>query len=292
MRQDILLVQENHRFDEGRLLEGLGRVVSTFPEHIVERGINRNWNQYVFLLNKLEPFLRGLRENAQICDIGAGAAVVPLVMAQRGYRVNAIDRWSEYASEFDNQMGTADDFFSRFRQFGVNYFSCDFLTERIPLPDESQDLVTAFSVLEHLPRPRILLDEITRLLRPGGLVVILVPNTANLRNRIRLLLGQSPHAHHWKEYFSDEFFGHYRELTREELREVFEHDGYVIELLCASNASQTNTKRPGGKWERGWRPKSLNQIVRGLYLLTVALHPSLRYDLFLVARKPARAGAA
>jgi SAM-dependent methyltransferase len=286
MRLSLPWVHKRQKFDEGELLEGLRRVVGTFSQNIVERGINRYWKQYVFLLKNLGPFLRCLPENARVCDIGAGAAVVPLVMAQLGLRVSLIDRWSEYAPEFDNQMGTTDDFFSRFHQFGGNYYSCDFLSERIPLPDESQDLVSAFSVLEHLPRPRILLDEIGRLLKPGGLAVILLPNTANLQNRIRLLFGKSPHPHHWKDFYSNTFFGHYREVTRRELREIFEHDGYEILLLGASNASQNNTKGAGGKWEKGWKPKSVNQLIRGLYLLTVALHPTLRYDLLLVARKP------
>lgn len=286
MKHDVLPPQELCRFDEGRLLKGLEEVIATFPQDVVERGINRYWKQLAYLLKRLGPYLGRLPQNASVCDIGAGPAIVPLVMAQLGYNVSLIDRWSEYAPKFDNQMGIADDFFARFRRFGARYYCCDFLNERIPLPDESQDFVSAFAVLEHLSRPRILLNEIWRLLKPGGFVVILVPNTANLQNRIRLLLGGSPHTHHWKEYYGDEFFGHYRELTRRELREIFEHEGYEIELLSASNASQTNTKEAGGKWGRGWRLTSANQVIRGLYLLTVALVPAFRYDLLLVARKP------
>lgn len=291
MQRNLLLRHKRQKLNEGELIESFHKIIATFPHDIVERGINRNWMQYVFILKKLYPFLCLLPDDGQICDIGAGAAIVPLAMAQLGFGVSLVDRWSEYATDLDNQMGTLDDFVSRFRQFGVNYYSCDFMTERIPLANESQDLVSAFSVLEHLPRPSIVLDEIRRLLKPGGLVVILLPNTANLQNRIRLLLGKSPHPHHWKDFYSHTFFGHYRELTRKELREVFEHEGYEILALHASNSSQTNTKRSRGKWGKGWNPESLNQLIRGLYLLTVALHPSLRYDLLLIARKPGGAEA-
>jgi len=286
MQRDLLRTHNRQRFNEDDLIRGLHKIVETFPHDIVERGINRNWMQYVFILKEIYPFLSVLQEDCQFCDIGAGAAVVPLVLAQLGFGVNLVDRWSEYATDFDNQMGTIEDFVSRFRSFGVNYFSCDFMAEHIPLPSESQDLVSAFSVFEHLPRPRILLDEIWRLLKPGGLVVILVPNTANLQNRIRLLLGKSPHPHDWKDFYSPTFFGHYRELTRDELRQVFENEGYKILALHSSNSSQTNTKRAGGKWGKGWKGESLNQLIRGLYLLAVQLHPSLRYDLLLIAQKP------
>lgn len=277
-------------FEPEELLESLNRVIATFPESVVERGINRNWCHFLFLLKELAPFWRQLPEAAQVCDIGAGAAVVPLVLAHLGFRVNLIDQWSEYERGFDNQMGTADDFYARFRQFGANFHSCDLLTERVPLADESQDLVSAFAVLEHLPRPRILLDEMWRLLKPGGFAVVTVPNGANLRNRIGLLLGQSPHPDHWEIFYSHTFFGHYREPTARELREIFEHVGYEIQVFRTSNSSQTNTIRANGKWSRGWKPTSFRQLIRGLYLLVVAVRPSLRYDLLVVGRKPMNDG--
>lgn len=46
----------------------------------------------------------------------------------------------------------------------------------LPLADQSVDLVACEYVFEHLPEPEAALDEIDRVLRPGGSVVILVPN--------------------------------------------------------------------------------------------------------------------
>ena len=44
------------------------------------------------------------------------------------------------------------------------------------LQDESSDVIVCLSVLEHLRDPKISLDHFFRILRPGGLVVINVPN--------------------------------------------------------------------------------------------------------------------
>lgn len=52
--------------------------------------------------------------------------------------------------------------------------------ETIPLPDASKDLVICESVLEHVDSPTKSLDEVFRILRPGGLAYI---NTTN-RHRI------------------------------------------------------------------------------------------------------------
>lgn len=47
---------------------------------------------------------------------------------------------------------------------------------RLPLADASADVVTSFTVLEHVPDERLALRELHRVLRPGGLLVVTVPN--------------------------------------------------------------------------------------------------------------------
>lgn len=46
----------------------------------------------------------------------------------------------------------------------------------IPLPDGSADAVTSFTVLEHVPDEQAALGEMRRILRPGGKLIITVPN--------------------------------------------------------------------------------------------------------------------
>lgn len=44
--------------------------------------------------------------------------------------------------------------------------------ERLPFPGDTFDLVTCLEALEFMPDPRAVLDELVRVLRPGGLLVI------------------------------------------------------------------------------------------------------------------------
>jgi len=54
---------------------------------------------------------------------------------------------------------------------------CDLDVDRLkPLDDQSQDFVIASHVLEHVAEPIGLLDEIHRVLRPGGTALILLPD--------------------------------------------------------------------------------------------------------------------
>ena len=52
------------------------------------------------------------------------------------------------------------------------------------LDDGCCDCLTLWEVLEHLQEPRAALERVRRLLRPGGLLVICVPNFGSLANRI------------------------------------------------------------------------------------------------------------
>lgn len=54
--------------------------------------------------------------------------------------------------------------------------------EATTLPDSSVDFVACTEVFEHLPHPEIAVREFSRILRPGGKVVIQSPNATRLRN--------------------------------------------------------------------------------------------------------------
>lgn len=51
---------------------------------------------------------------------------------------------------------------------------CDF-DEKLLLPDASVDIAICSHVLEHLPRPEFTLQEINRILRPGGMLLVGFP---------------------------------------------------------------------------------------------------------------------
>ena len=56
--------------------------------------------------------------------------------------------------------------------------------ERLPLSDACIDAVVMSQVLEHMPEPRAVLAEATRVLKPGGRILILLPNSGSLQRRL------------------------------------------------------------------------------------------------------------
>jgi SAM-dependent methyltransferase len=61
--------------------------------------------------------------------------------------------------------------------------------ENLPIADGQADLVIATDVLEHAVCPEKLLAEFHRVLRPGGQLVVTVPNLVSYNNRLSILFG-------------------------------------------------------------------------------------------------------
>ncbi len=59
---------------------------------------------------------------------------------------------------------------------GLEMSSCDLETEKLPFPDSCFDVVFNKSVLEHIRNTDHLIREIRRVLKPGGLILCMVPD--------------------------------------------------------------------------------------------------------------------
>src|SRR5438477_4050166 len=83
--------------------------------------------------------------------------------------------------------------------------------DKIPLPDNSFDVVTSFETIEHHDKHDEMLDEIKRVLKPGGTLIISSPN--------RLTYSDEPgykNPFHVKELYYDEF----QELLRRRFKSI------------------------------------------------------------------------
>jgi SAM-dependent methyltransferase len=157
----------------------------------------------------------------------------------------------------------------------------------LPLGDASFDVVTALDILEHLDDDAHAVAEISRILRPGGLLVFTAP-------AYRFL---------WSEH--DEALDHRRRYVAGELRRLLEGAGlevvrlsYCITLLLAPIYAFRLVQRLLGRERRGEPKTALYQLpgifnallVGGLYLENRWLTRwNLPFGVSLVgvARKPA-----
>lgn len=191
------------------------------PSVPVASGTPRSLAQAHMLADALGPAARG---GLTILDIGCGdgtaaATAAPLLP---GHRLIGVD-WSQDAL--------------RRARTRVPYAVRGELADGgLPFRSESADAVLFSEVIEHLVDPDSALDEIRRVLRPGGHLMLSTPNLAAWYNRALLLAGVQP-------VFSEvslrgvhgrpgtEVVGHLRLYTARALREFVAASGFEVVRL-------------------------------------------------------------
>jgi SAM-dependent methyltransferase len=102
----------------------------------------------------------------------------------------------------------------------------DFETASLPAPDDHFDLVVWNRELVTLKNAMPVLREVRRIIRPGGLLVLAVPNLAAVHNRLLLLAGRQPTTLHINDG------DHVRGFAATALTDVLEQDlGFGVEQL-------------------------------------------------------------
>ncbi|MEW4563488.1 methyltransferase domain-containing protein [Bremerella sp. JC770] len=127
--------------------------------------------QRVDMIKSLAP------KGAAVLDIGTGSGELLYVGRSHGLEMQGVEVDQAYA-----QFGR--------KSYGVKIINAPL--RKAVLPDNHFDMVTLFHVLEHLPDPRMALSKVAATLKPGGHVLIEVPNVESLDTRFR----QKWHAGH------------------------------------------------------------------------------------------------
>jgi SAM-dependent methyltransferase len=151
-------------------------------------------------------------------------------------------------------------------------------TFQVPLEDKSVDVIYLNQVFEHMLHPQLALQEYWRLLKPGGQVLMTVPNFACLQSR---LAGAS-----WRGIEAPRHLYLYTEKTLEALlchanfKDIFIKPVSlsIIDLVkFYESPNPANNDRHSTVW---WNN-------RFLYILNAAIAPSLGFgeSLFITAKK-------
>lgn len=158
--------------------------MSTSPDHAdavaYHRGLAVSWEQrykkpaFKARLRAVEECLAGHDSRGQDwLDAGCGSGTLARYLVEAGARVLGVDAAEEMitlARELASQNVVSP-------QLRFEYIAT---IARLPLPDQSLDGILCSSVLEYVPDPAACLMEFARVLRPGGLLVVSVPNRNSL----------------------------------------------------------------------------------------------------------------
>jgi len=128
----------------------------------------------------LREVLHGVGSPASIVDIGCGdgAATALAARVNPGHRILGLD-WSA-------------DALRRARAHGLALIRAEAEPGGLPIASGHADVVIMSEILEHLVDPDSVLEEVRRVLRPGGTLLLSTPNLAAWYNRGLLAVGVQP----------------------------------------------------------------------------------------------------
>ena len=115
----------------------------------------------------------GLKKGTRVLDLGCGAGFASIQLLQRGYQVTGVDlseKMLDLARKNCSDTGVGNITFQRGN------------AEQLDLEDASYDAVIALGVIEYTASDGRVLREMNRLLKPGGYLILSVPNRFCLYN--------------------------------------------------------------------------------------------------------------
>ncbi len=156
-----------------------------------------------------------------LLDVPAGEGALAARLIDAGFDVRCCDLYPEI-----------------FRLDGVDIHQGN-LDAELPFGDRSFDYVTCLEGLEHIENPQQAMREFARVLKPGGHLIVSVPNILNIEERLKWLL--YGYTSHFKpitragrerlqaEYGNrEEIAAHVNPIGYSELRYILEKHGFEI----------------------------------------------------------------
>lgn len=132
---------------------------------------------------RLEQIRSLLRPGLRVLDVGSGGGEFAYLLKRVGHAVEGVEPNRGYAGYSVNQYGL---------DVRIGFI------DEVELPAQSYDLITVWHVLEHTENPLVVLQRLRAALRPGGRLVVEVPNLEGPR-RSRCSTFHEAHLYNFNE---------------------------------------------------------------------------------------------
>lgn len=208
---------------------------STFSQWITENDLKRSAT--VTHINDLfKPLSRLEGENInRMLDIGCGFGGLPKIV-------------SEYLEiEEVHGIDIDPDVLIEAKEKGIVTHQLDVDKEPLPFPDSYFGLVVSFGMMDYLPFFDHYIREVFRVLRPGGYVLIALPNLASWHNRLMVLMGYQLRdvevsreilAGVHRRYRGQEPTGHIHTVTPKAFSELMTYHGFNTKKIYSGRPKQ------------------------------------------------------
>ncbi len=216
--------------------------------------------------------IQNLKEG-RVLDVGCGNGFF-LRNLQQKLDSSALELQGVDFSNFEIERAKKDP-----RHSGIGFTQAN-AEKGLDFPEGHFDVVFSGEVIEHLYDPDTFLDQIFRILKPGGMVILTTPNLLSWFNRILALIGIQPVTYEASVRDSKTGFGILKALKKDSLPAG--HIRLMSYLAARDLVSQAGFK---GLEIRGSAFEQAPKVFRWIDRLFCRL-PSLASGLVVIAKKP------
>ncbi|RIK43879.1 MAG: hypothetical protein DCC55_04265 [Chloroflexi bacterium] len=201
--------------------------------------------------------MRSYRQTNRVLDVGCAIGLFLVA-------TNA-DGWESYGVDPSEPLST----YGR-EKYGVEIYHSEL--SQMAFPRRHFDVVTLWNVIEHLLDPMAVLREVHRVLRPGGLLILQMPNWDDIA---REFLGPQ-----WDMFVTDHFYY----FTHATTRQMLARTGFTLKdiesaELCASEVDEIASKRDRAAADQALhRLKVMQASDRGSTITALAEKPVTQRD--------------
>ncbi|MDX8414541.1 MAG: class I SAM-dependent methyltransferase [Mariprofundales bacterium] len=177
-------------------------------------------DRFAMIIDQLRP---RLASSARVLDAGAGYGIQAAACKLAG--------WNACASDLYDGL-------SLFDRLEIPYSRWHLEIDRAPFEDHAFDAVVLSQTIEHFTySPRHAVEQMIRITRPGGYLLIDAPNISAFHNISRLIRGKSIHWDMGKHYLQQEplvangipfFDRHNHEYAMQDLHDIANHFALTI----------------------------------------------------------------
>lgn len=181
------------------------------------RGLHKILQRYT--VDRYELTVENLPGQGKALDLGCGDGELLFAMSNTYDEVWGVDIVQKRLDRITSKTGGD----------GKIHLKVADINERLDFTSSYFDCVTIVDTLEHLFDPYTIIGECHRLLRPGGTLIVHVPNVAFVMNRLRAAGGTLPvtsKASGWDG-------GHLHYFTRSSLKQLLEKEGFSVIKITA-----------------------------------------------------------
>ena len=152
-----------------------------------------------------------LASGSRLLDVGCGEGTLALQAREKFNEVYGVDISREAVS--------------RASSAGITTALVNLNVDPLPYPKDFFDTVVTLDVIEHVFDPVAFLDELCRVLRPGGILVVSTPNIRKLQRMYSLLRGRFPRTSYDPVGYDG---GHLHYFTSMDLRLLLAAQGFEV----------------------------------------------------------------